>query len=220
MQRRFPRPQRRRYLAAPFALFATVLCGCAAGCEGGSATQPDAAMVTDVSADRVPPDAPQPADAGVDVPPAHVDDGGWARPGWLPAFTNVRFATDPERMVERPVWVPCSDGRVGCRELERGQACGNPWPALTIAATHNHVVVLVCVYSLRVRPLTRPRPTNHLLMNSMVLWMRALPIEATKQRLLLRTIATSLVRFQDPLSQQEFNNVAILPGLPSVAADK
>lgn len=231
MQRRFPRPQRRRYLAAPFALFATVLCGCAAGCEGGSATQPDAAMVTDVSADRVPPDAPQPADAGVDVPPAHVDDGGWARPGWLPAFTNVRFATDPERMVERPVWVPCSDGRVGCRELERGQACGNPWPALTIAATQmNHGRRTWFAFTHFVLGPTGTETETDQIISLMELdgpvWMawrspmlrprsngQVIPIVADDQ-------PTSLVRFQDPLSQQEFNNVAILPGLPSVAAGR
>lgn len=231
MLRRGSRPQGRPSAPVFFALFTTLLCGCTSGCEGSSVTQPDAAMVTDVSADRGPSDAAQSVDAGVDVPPAHIDDAGWARPGWLPPFTNVRFATDPERMVERPVWVACSDGRVGCRELDRGQDCGDPTPAAPIAATQaNHGRRVWLLFSRRVLGPTRMETETDYVAALMELdgpvlmaWRspmlrprsngQVIPIIADDQ-------PTSLVRFQDPLSQQEFNNVAILPGLPSVAAGR
>jgi hypothetical protein len=211
-------------------LFALELCGFASGCsrdvshEGDAAVSTDALTDADVAAmDGREVDAPYVPD---DVGPAIVDDAGWATPRWLPPYTNVQFATDPARMIEPLVWVPCRDGRDGCRELQR-DGCGDPYPGLGQFATqtnHGRKNWLSVTWT-TIDP-TRRRDERIVAMTELdgptaMAWKCTsapweLPDGLTYPRV-VDDIPYSFIRFKSTRNRNDRDRLAILQGFPTTA---
>jgi hypothetical protein len=205
--------------------------GCASSCE--RATPPvDVATAKDVAADVEFDDtgAVDVPDLPDDIGPAIVDEEGWAAPGWLPSFANVRFATNPARLVAPPVWVPCRDGRVGCRELQRQDVCGDPTPGGgEYASQMNHGRRNWMVFGRTERGSTREQDARVIAVSevdgdAVLAWKRRegplLPYEGATNPRVVDDIPYSFVRFSDNREQPEFNRLAILRGTPTIAAGR
>ncbi len=109
----------RRVVSLVCAVVGTIVVSCAySRCGGDEVMGTDAAIDAprDVRRDQVVPDTSSELDASLDSPLS--DWPGWKRVGLSNGQCPLDVALDPPSAVPAIKWIPCSDGRANCEEID------------------------------------------------------------------------------------------------------